>query len=304
MITLKQISYALAVGRNLHFKKAAEECSISQSALSTALSEMEKQLGFQIFERDNKKVLVTPLGRQVLDKAQQIQAQMQDLEKLGDLQKQPLSTPMSIGIIPTIGPYLLPVILPAIRKQYPNLELTISEATSGDLVEQVRRGEIDTAILALPYACDGLLSFAFWEENFYWITQAGDSSAGKAAIAAQELDPDSLMLLQEGHCLKDHALAACKLPVASPHSLSATSLSTLVQLVAGGMGSTLVPEMALPQLVDNNPALARVPLKEPGPHRRIAFIVRPNYPMLGNVEALQKLIGEQLQKGIARSDPG
>ena len=148
MITLKQISYALAVGRNLHFKKAAEECSISQSALSTALSEMEKQLGVQIFERDNKKVLVTPLGRHVLDKAQQIQAQMQDLQKLGDLQKQPLSTPMSIGIIPTIGPYLLPVILPAIRKQYPNLELTISEATSGDLVEQERRGEIDTSIHA------------------------------------------------------------------------------------------------------------------------------------------------------------
>lgn len=299
MISLKQIRYALAVERSLHFKKAAEACSISQSALSTALSEMEKQLGFQIFERDNKKVLVTPLGRQVLEKARAISLQMEDLQKLGEMQKQPLSTPLSIGIIPTIGPYLLPVVLPAIRARYPDLKLTISEAQSHELVDQVRRGEIDTAILALPYACEGLLSFVFWQENFYWITHIDDELAGKQSISALELDTGSLMLLQEGHCLKDHALAACKLPSAAPHSLSATSLSTLVQLVAGGMGSTLVPEMALPQLVNSNPALARVALDEPGPHRQIAFIVRPNYPMLGNIELLIELLREQLEETAA-----
>lgn len=295
MISLKQIHYALAVSRTLHFKKAAEACSISQSALSTALSEMEKQLGFQIFERDNKKVLVTPLGRQVLEKARAISQQVDDLQKLGELQKQPLSTPLSVGIIPTIGPYLLPLILPAIRSRYPNLKLTIAEAQSSELVEQVRRGELDTAILALPYDCEGLLSFSFWEENFYWVTQSASEHADRQRISATELDAGNLMLLQEGHCLKDHALAACKLPRVDPHSLSATSLSTLVQLVAGGMGSTLVPEMALPQLVDANPALVSVPLDEPGPHRRIAFIVRPNYPMLGNIELLMDLIREQLE---------
>ena len=295
MISLKQIRYALAVERTLHFKKAAEACAISQSALSTALSEMEKQLGFQVFERDNKKVLVTPLGRQVLDKARLISLQMEDLQKLGELQKEPLSTPLSIGIIPTIGPYLLPMILPAVRARYPALELTISEAQSSELVDQVRRGELDTAILALPYDCQGLLSFSFWEENFYWITQVDDALAGRQRISALDLDAGSLMLLQEGHCLKDHALAACKLSSASPHSLSATSLSTLVQLVAGGMGSTLVPAMALPQLVDNNPALTRVVLDEPGPHRQIAFVVRPNYPMLGNIELLKVLLREQLE---------
>ena len=112
MISLKQIHYALAVERHLHFRRAAEDCNISQSALSTALSEMEKQLGFQIFERDNRKVLVTPLGQQVLERARSIQLQMQDIVKLADSQRQPLSTPMSLGVIPTIGPYLLPRVLP------------------------------------------------------------------------------------------------------------------------------------------------------------------------------------------------
>ena len=116
MISLKQLTYALAVERTLHFKKAAEECAISQSALSTALAEMEKQLGFQVFERDNKKVLVTALGREVLEKAKSIKLQMDDLQRLADANKNPLSTPMSIGIIPTIGPFLLPIILPALRE--------------------------------------------------------------------------------------------------------------------------------------------------------------------------------------------
>jgi len=298
MISLKQITYALAVEHNLHFKKAAEECSISQSALSTALSEMEKQLGFQIFERDNKKVLITPLGKEVLAKARSIKLQMDDLQLLTDAHKTPLSTPLSIGVIPTISPYLLPVILPALQAQYPDLQLNVSEQQSHVLVDQVRRGIIDTAILALPYDIQGLLAFKFWQENFYWLTHVDDSLAEKKSIAADDIDSTRLMLLQEGHCLKDHALAACKLSHIASRSLSATSLSTLVQLVAGKMGSTLIPQMALKSLVENNPDLKAIPLAEPGPHREIAFIVRPNYPGLNNVEILMALFAKLLRKAF------
>lgn len=298
MITLKQIQYALAVEQTLHFKKAAEACSVSQSALSTALSEMEKQLGFQVFERNNKQVLITPLGKQALDKAHQIRMQMDDLARLGEAQREPLHSRMSLGIIPTICPYLLPVVLPSLQTAYPALDLQISEEQSHVLVDQVRKGDLDAAVLALPYKCEGLLTFSFWQEDFFWITQVDDDLAKKPELANDELDPQRLMLLKEGHCLKDHALAACQLSDAAAHHLSATSLNTLVQLVANGMGTTLVPEMALSQLVDNNPKIAKVPLADAGPHREIAFIVRPNYPSLGNIELLMQLFKRELQQQL------
>ena len=301
MITLKQLNYALAVEKHLHFKHAAESCSVSQSALSTAVNELEKQLGFQIFERDNKKVLVTPIGKQVLDKAQGIKLQMDDLYKLADAQRSELSYPMSIGIIPTIAPYLLPIVLPALSKQYPQLELRIVEEQSHILVDNVRRGEIDTAILALPYSCDGLLSFEFWQEDFYWITHSDEMHSGCTEITANELAQSNLMLLQDGHCLKDQALSACKLTNDAKHSVGATSLNTLIQLVAGKLGTTLVPEMALEQLIETNPLLSKARLSEPGPHRRIAFIVRPNYSGVNNIELLMAQFKTSLKQHFIKS---
>lgn len=300
MISLKQIRYALTVERTLHFKKAADICAVSQSALSTALSEMEKQLGFQLFERNNKQVLITPLGKQALQKAQEIKLLMDDLARLGESTGEPLHTTMSIGIIPTICPYLLPIVLPTLQTEFPALQLQISEEQSHVLVEKVRNGDLDAAILALPYDCEGLLTFKFWAEKFFWITHAGDALAGKPQLSNDELDPQRLMLLKEGHCLKDHALAVCHLSKISEHHLSATSLNTLVQLVANGLGTTLIPEMAVPQLVEENPKIAKVPLAEPGPHREIAFIVRPNYPSIRNIELLMQLFRDELQ--LLRSD--
>jgi len=299
MISLKQLTYALAVEKHLHFKRAAEACSVSQSALSTALNELEKQLGFQIFERDNKKVLVTPIGQQVLDKAQTITLQLDDLIKLAETQRSELSYPMSIGIIPTIAPFLLPIVLPALTKQYPQLELKIVEEQSHELVDKVRRGEIDTAILALPYSCDGLLTFEFWKEDFYWITHSDEMQSGCKEITADELERSKLMLLQDGHCLKDQALSACKFPSDAQHSLSATSLNTLIQLVAGKLGTTLVPEMALEQLIEPNASLSKARLAEPGPHRRLAFIVRPNYSGVNNIELLMAQFKESLKDQFA-----
>ncbi|MDX1452804.1 MAG: LysR substrate-binding domain-containing protein [Oleiphilaceae bacterium] len=295
MLSLKQITYALAVEKTLHFKKAADACAISQSALSTALNELEKQLGFQVFERDNKKVLVTPLGQQFLDKARQVKLQVDELHQLSRAQQAPLSYPMTLGVIPTIGPYLLPRVLPDLRKAYPEFRLTLVEEESATLVDLVRQGDIDSAIIALPYAHDGLLAFEFWEEDFYWVSHAEDPAVQQGAIASEAIDPGTLMLLKDGHCLKDHALAACKLSRSEmSRAFTATSLMTLTQMVAGKMGSTFVPHMALASLVDNNEELRAIPLKESGPHRTLAFLTRPNYTGLDSIELLRKQFRESL----------
>ena len=297
MISLKQLRYALAVEKHLHFKKASEECAVSQSALSTALSEFEKQLGVQVFERDNKKVLITPIGQAILKKAKAIRMEVDDLYQLARSHNEPLSYPMTMGIIPTIGPYLLPKVLPNLRKAYPDFQLRIVEEQSHVLVEKVRSGDIDTAILALPFAHDGLLAFEFWEEDFYWITQKDDAQAQRTDINSDEINHAQLMLLKDGHCLKDHALSACKLqPGETNQTFGSSSLNTLIQMVAGKMGTTIVPEMALDQLVSNSTELQAVHLNEPSPHRRIAFIVRPNYAGVSNIEKLMKMFHDDLSR--------
>ena len=195
MISLKQINYALAVEQERHFKRAAELCNVSQSALSTAISEMETQLGVMIFERDNKKVLVTPLGKQILSKAREIKLQVDDLHNLSVEQKEPLSFPLTMGVIPTIAPFLLPAVLPSLKKSYPNLDLKIVEAQSGTLVNQVRSGEIDTAILALPYAHDGLHAFEFWQENFYLAAHKSSPYAKRKQVLSSQIDQTDLLIV-------------------------------------------------------------------------------------------------------------
>lgn len=295
MISIKQLTYALAVEKTLHFKKAAELSHISQPALSTSLNELEKQLGLQIFERDNKKVLVTPVGAQVLERARNILLEVEELQHLADSQKSPLSYPLTVGIIPTIAPYLLPKILPILNQHYPHAELNIVEDQSHVLVDLVRRGEIDTAILALPFPCDGLLSMEFWQEDFYWVALKGEKHARQKQITSKELNHCKLMLLKDGHCLKEHILEACKFQeLSSNQSFGATSLNTLIQMVLGKQGSTLIPEMAKDPLISQHESLAAVHLSEPGPHRRIAFILRPNYTRTSSIEALIELCKEAL----------
>lgn len=278
MISLKQINYILAVEKTLHFKKAAELCHVSQSALSTAINEMENQLGVKVFERNNKHVLVTNCGQKVLFKAKKIKLELDELMQLSQLEQAPLSTPMTIGVIPTVGPYLLPQVLPEVRKNYPDFKLKIIEAQSHQLVEMVRDGDLDAAILALPYPIDGLLSFKFWQEDFFWVSHKDECPSQVDEITTKEMELDKLMLLKEGHCLKDHALAACQQKsLAQGSSFDSTSLHTIIQMVAGKLGTTLVPEMALHQLLHNESELRALHLNESGPHREIAIIIRPNF---------------------------
>jgi LysR family hydrogen peroxide-inducible transcriptional activator len=205
---------------------------------------------------------------------------------------------MTIGVIPTIGPYFLPKVLPEVRSNYPDFKLKIIEEQSHVLVEKVKLGEIDAAILALPYNIDGLMHFDFWQEDFYWVCHKDDSPSKVKEITHTELAIEKLMLLKEGHCLKDHALAACQLKNKEPSDFDSASLHTLVQMVAGKLGSTLVPQMALDQLIHNASELRAIHLNEPGPHRVIAFVSRPNYVRTDELMLLNKIFTEQLSNSI------
>jgi len=300
MISLKQLHYALAIEKTLHFKKAAELCNVSQSALSTAITELEKQLGVTIFERNNKQVLVTHNGQLILNKAKRIKLELDELLQISQSNQDPFFSPMTIGVIPTIGPYLLPKVLPAVRKQYPSFKLKIIEEQSHILVDKVRTGAIDAAILALPFPIEGLMSFDFWQEDFYWVCHKDECPNKVQEITSEELEIEKLMLLKDGHCLKEHALAACHLQNQKQDSdFDSTSLHTLVQMVAGKLGTTLVPQMALDQLTYNESELRAIHLNEPGPHRTIALVIRPNYVRTKELTMLRDIFNEQLTEKCA-----
>lgn len=294
MITLRQLEFALAVAKHRHFKRAAEECNISQSALSLGIAELEKQLDTQIFERNNKQVLITPIGEELLDRAKRIFIEINELTSLAHHHQTPLTYPMSIGIIPTIAPFLLPKVLPILNETYPNFKINIIEKQTERLIEQVRHGLMDTAIIALPYAVEGLHIFEFWEENFYAILPKDIDI--KESISSKELSSHNLLLLGEGHCLTDQALSVCSL---NKNELNSSffdaSLTTLIQMSLAGMGTTLVPAMALSQIKQSNANVKAVKIDEPTPHRRLAFISRLNYARVNDIRVLSEVLKRALQ---------
>ena len=296
MLSLKQIDYALAVAKNLHFKKAADECFISPSTLSNAISDLEAQLEVKIFERSNKKVIVTELGKKILAKARNIKLEVKSIHELAQHNSIGLIHSLSIGIIPTISPYFLPIILPKIKKEFQNLKLKIEEGQSQMLINKVKEGDLDMAILALPYDLEHLISFKFWEEDFFWVSHRLNKNAGKAEIKASELEQSELMLLEDGHCLKDHILDACNISSSTQYTLKASSLNTLIQLVKGEMGTTLVPKMALKELIGNKNNLSISHLNEPGPHREIALITRPNFAGMESIGMLINFFNRSLKE--------
>ena len=296
MISIKQINYAIAVAETLHFKKAAEKCFVSPSTLSNAITEMESQLGIKLFERNNKKVIITSLGAVIIEKAQNIKNEVDNINKLSELNSEPLSNSISLGIIPTIGPFLLPMLLPKIKDDFPNLKLNIVEALTDVLLRKISSGEIEMAIMALPFETSGFNVNKFWKENFFWITKKDDPRAKKNSIKAKDLDLSELIMLEEGNCLKDHILNACKIKNTSKITFNASTLSTSIELVKGGIGTTLVPEMAVNKLIDSNPELTKIKLDEKGPHREIALISRQNYAGARDLEKLIQLFSFELNK--------
>lgn len=295
MITLRQLEFALAVAKHKHFKRAAEECNISQSALSLGIAELEKQLDTQIFERNNKQVLITPIGEEILERALRVFSEVNDLTTLAHSHQIPLAYPMTIGIIPTVAPYLLPKVLPSLKQAYPNFELAVIEKQTERLIEQVRYGQIDTAVVALPYPVEGLHIFEFWAEDFFAVFPKGSDYENLSQINSDELSKTNMLLLGEGHCLTSQVLSVCAMHKSDlKTAFSDASLHTLIQMALAGMGTTLVPKMALDHIPHHT--ISAVPISEKGPHRRLAFITRLNYARVNDVKILSEIFHQVLSQ--------
>jgi len=245
-ITLKQLKYLCAVAQLRHFGNAAKACHISQSALSTAILELENQLGVTLLERQHKHVMLTPIGEQVVARAQALLADADDLIMLASANREPFTAEMHMGVIPTIAPYVLPQLLAALRKDHPDFKLFIREDLSGNLVHALQQGELDVLLLALPYPADNTATRHLFHDPFQLAYPAQHPVGKMASLKLRDLKGQDLLLLEDGHCLRDHALDACRLKNSDINvPYQATSLNTIVQMVANGIGITLLPQMAI-----------------------------------------------------------
>ncbi len=272
--TLKQLQYLTALHIHGHFGRAADACFVTQSTLSAGLRELESLLGAQLVERNRRVVRFSPLGERVVAKAYEVLREADALAALTRDAGKPLSGPLRLGVIPTIAPYLLPRVLPAVRAAWPELQLYLREEMSQPACESLARGTLDAVLLALPWDCGAIETLPLFDDPFHLVFRAGDLPDPPPAVAPGSIDDTSLLMLEDGHCLKDQALAACGRPeLRADAGHRGTSLVTLVQMVAGGLGQTLVPAMALDAgLLDGSGLIAR-PLAG-GAARRIALVWR------------------------------
>lgn len=244
--SIKQLKYLCAVAEYRHFSKAAVACHVTQSTLSAAIQELESQLGIKIFERNKKTVLITPLGDKLLTQARVILGDVEDFVGLAREHEAPLSGDLRLGVIPTIGPFLLPPILSDLRKRFTKLKLYLKEEVSAQLSQQLQQGQLDLIILAFPYPLPDMETISLFEDEFLLCLPPGHQLEKLQQVKQQQLRGESLLLLEEGHCLRDHALEACKLESADTDIVyQGTSLHTLVQMVANGLGLTLLPAISV-----------------------------------------------------------
>ena len=244
--TIKQLKYLCAVSDAGHFGRAATACHVTQSTLSAAIQELESQLGVKVFERNKKSVLVTPLGEKLLLQARKILGEVEDLVSLARAHEEALSGDLRLGVIPTVGPFLLPSILGELRKNYSKLKLYLKEEKSAQLVQQLQQGQLDLIILAFPYPLPEMETVSLFKDEFLLCLSPGHPLEKLKQMRQQQLKGENLLLLEEGHCLRDHALEACKLDIADTDLVyQGTSLHTLVQMVANGLGITLLPAISV-----------------------------------------------------------
>jgi len=237
--TIKQLQYLVALRRHGHFGRAADACFVTQSTLSAGLRELETLLGITLVERTRRVVRFTPLGEKIADKAVKVLRETEELAEMARAQGRPLHGELRMGVIPTIAPFLLPTMLPRLREQWPELKLYLREETSTAACEALHRGQLDCVLLALPFACGDVDSMPLFDDPLFVAYPNGEAPHA-AAIEAAEIDEDRLLLLEDGHCLKDHALSACNRPELRAHAaMMGTSLHTLVQMVDNGLGSDL-----------------------------------------------------------------
>lgn len=243
--TLRQLRYLVALDEHRHFARAASACHVSQSAFSVGIRELETALNVQLVDRTNKRVTMTPIGREVVARARICLRDAEDLVDLARGHQEPLAGRLTLGVIPTIAPFLLPKALPAIRKRYPRLELYLKEDLTQRIYEDMLAGSIDLILIALPYDLKGVEEMALFRDRFRLAARAGSEHVDTRKPDARRLPPDSVLLLEDGHCLRNHAIDACRLrDPAKIARFSATSLPTLLQMVDSDLGVTFLPEMA------------------------------------------------------------
>lgn len=290
-ITLRQLRYLQALAETLHFGKAARACAVSQPALSMQIKELEDTLGVTLVERRRASVQLTDEGREVVRCAARVLLDVQDIEAVGAKGQGPLGRRLTLGVIPTVAPYFLPRVLSELQRRYPSLEVHLQEARTERLLEEVGRGVLDAAVLALPVADERFRSAPILNDRFLLAVPSNREIPDPARLV--DLQPGSLILLEEGHCLRDQALDVCG-PDASGlmNRFGATSLATIMQMVAGGYGSTLVPEMAVPVEFHEgmNVRLTHFAGKEPA--RTIGLIWRKSVPRPGRFETLASALSE------------
>jgi LysR family hydrogen peroxide-inducible transcriptional activator len=273
--TLKQLRYLTALDEHKHFGRAAEACFVSQSTLSAGLQELETLLGASLVERSNRSVVFTALGREIAARARVMLREAQELAELAAAAKDPLSGALRLGVIPTVSPFLLPQVLPRLRKAYPKLKLYLTEDLTQRLLDDLQAGALDCVLLALPVEVGEAEQMVLFDDAFELVCRKDNPLANKSRIVTADLADAPLLLLADGHCLRDHALDACHLARRpSGSDVTATSLHTLVEMAANGLGVTLIPDMALRARLLKGSELVARPFAGGKPGRRIGLVWR------------------------------
>lgn len=298
VVTLQDLRYVVTLAEMKHFARAAEACYVSQPTLSTQIKKLEAELGVTLFERTNKRVMPTPAGAELIAQARVV---LQEAEKLRDMAQQahdPMSGPIQLGVIPTLGPYLLPYLVPRLREDYPHLRLYLREDLTATLMDRLRAGMLDAILVALPIQSDGLEILELFREPFVMALPTGDPLAQKAEVVEADLVDASLLLLEDGHCLRDQALAVCGFPARGGEDFRASSLETLRQMVAAGVGCTLLPLLAARTAPPSESLIELRPFASPAPYRAIGLAVRRGFPRMEMVQTLAAFIRRYAPDGV------
>ena len=276
--TLKQLQYLVALHDHGHFGRAAESCFITQSTLSASLRELETLLGAALVERTRRVVRFTPLGLRIVAKARRVLHESEELADMARAERAPLTGELRMGVIPTIAPFLLPSLLPQLRAEWPNLKLYLREETSQAACDSLGRGQLDCVLLAMPFACGDIDAEELFDDELL-IAFPPDEQPSASRVLPGDIAPGRLLLLEDGHCLKDHALSACNRPeLRASAMMMGTSLHTLVQMVDNGLGVTMVPRMAVGAGLLAGTRVTVRPLDSDHASRRIALIWRRGSP--------------------------
>ena len=304
-MTLTELRYLVAVARERHFGKAAEACFVSQPTLSVAIKKLEEELDVKLFERGSNEVTVTPLGLEIVRQAQVVLEQVADLKEIARRGNDPVSGPLRLGVIYTIAPYLLPDLVQLSIARAPQMPLILQENFTVKLLEMLRAGEIDVAVLAEPFPDAGLATAALYDEPFQIAVPKKHPLARRKRISAEELKNETLLLLGTGHCCRDHVLEVC--PEYARFSSNAdgirksfegSSLETIKYMVAAGMGVTVVPQLSVPAEPDRH--IAYIPFADPGPTRRIVLAWRRSFTRYEAIAALRNAIYACELPGVTR----